>query len=301
MGRSGPKGDRISGAGLMVPVGGLCEVLFEAIMGGGPAAFARGWSLLQGGGATFRAKGAGTADLSFTPGQGRLAERELSAFNALLLDMAIILIDRLRDRPEGIVARLDVFTGPKGYTRCGAELAAVHQSLRDHLRRLGEISYRGARDGEPLLMIEFLDQHTFHCAAAGALRVEFADCRWKPLPMTVLSLDHRDVRGADVLAKKIALALASGGIDRCHRDLLARIGELACSGRYPRQGRVAVRYARAAERLRALCEFSTPEVLIRGAQKGWVQAWLDMPVTLSPPFTAHLRPAVKRLRVFKQA
>ncbi|MEZ5960970.1 MAG: hypothetical protein R3C30_11175, partial [Hyphomonadaceae bacterium] len=121
-----------------------------------------------------------------------------------------------------------------------------------------------------------------------------------PLPATVLHLDHRNNRGADALAKKIAVLLAlnwGATRKRCEqsldvRTLLRRVGELRRPGATTslHAGRIADRLEEALLRLTELqilpnrlsCEEATS---MRAQSRRWFDVWCQGQVSFSkPPF-----------------
>ena len=120
-----------------------------------------------------------------------------------------------------------------------------------------------------------------------------------PLPQAVLCLDHRDNRGADVLAKKIGLLLAlSWGAAR-HNDssvlevraLLRRVGELRRCGADTAHysGRLADRTEEALMRLSESGLFEIrlaghdAAATLRAGGRRWFDSWLDARLTISQP------------------
>lgn len=119
-----------------------------------------------------------------------------------------------------------------------------------------------------------------------------------PLPEMILALDHRDNRGADVLAKKVALLFAlKWGADRQSkviktdvRTLLRRIGELRrpSADTLQHSGRFADRFEEALFRLadRGLMEISVlgeSAAMLRSQGRRWFDAWLESGVVARRP------------------
>jgi hypothetical protein len=121
-----------------------------------------------------------------------------------------------------------------------------------------------------------------------------------PLPEAVMQLDHRNNRGADALAKKIAVLLAlNWGATRKRRELnldvrtlLRRVGELRRPGAAAaaHAGRIADRLEEALLRLsetnilpnKLSCEEATT---MRAENRRWFDVWCEAQVSFArPPF-----------------
>ena len=114
----------------------------------------------------------------------------------------------------------------------------------------------------------------------------------------ILALDHRDNRGADVLAKKVALLFSlKWGADRQSkviktdvRTLLRRVGELRrpSADALQHSGRFADRFEEALFRLadRGLMEISVlgeSAATLRAQGRRWFDAWLESGVIARRP------------------
>ena len=132
-------------------------------------------------------------------------------------------------------------------------------------------------------------EHWLH--AGGAMWVS-------PFPQAILQLDHRNNRGADALAKKVAVLLSlNWGASRKNaelrvdvRTLLRRIGELRRPG-----AAVATHAGRLADRLEeALLRLTEMGVLpnqirseeahvLRAANRRWYETWCEASIVFDRP------------------
>jgi hypothetical protein len=119
-----------------------------------------------------------------------------------------------------------------------------------------------------------------------------------PLAQAVLQLDHRDNRGADALAKKIAVLLTlNWGAARKGREvrldvrtLLRRVGELRRPGAAPiaHAGRLADRLEEALLRLSETLILPNKLLIdeaigLRAENRRWFEAWLAAEIVFARP------------------
>jgi hypothetical protein len=262
---------------------------------------------------------------------------DVHAFSALTLDCAIGVLaclasDAFRSataapRREYVWIGAPALLLMKGYKRFGAErelfAGAVDQELRRLMRlRFEIVSYpaydpavrKWNSDGisradislfEVALRIEARDEHD--CQRGQPLRfgewaehwLHAAGAMWvSPFPQAILQLDHRSSRGADALAKRIAVLLSlNWGAARKNRQikvdirtLLRRIGELRRPGAAPtaHAGRLADRLEEALLRLGEAGLMpnvlqSEEAMLLRAKDKRWFDAWCETEIVFDRP------------------
>lgn len=262
---------------------------------------------------------------------------DVRAFSALTLDCAIAVLACLASPPfraataaprcEHVWLGAPAILAIKGYKRFGAERAAFADTLDRELEKLLRlrfdiISYPAY---DPALRkwngagISRSNLSLFEVAADAGLR-DLNDCsrgrpirfgawahHWlnaggamwiSPMPAAVLQLDHRPNRGADALAKKIAVLLAlNWGAARKRseqnldvRTLLRRVGELRRPGATTsvHAGRIADRLEEALLRLAELQilpnRLSCDEAIAMRAQnRRWFDAWCQGQVSFAKP------------------
>ncbi|MBC6982426.1 hypothetical protein [Caulobacter sp. 17J80-11] len=246
-----------------------------ALMAGGPHArvLQRGWRE-TGGRVVFEHRGPhGRIAVSTSAPDAAAAWADVEEFSALTLD-ALLAVD--------LAARVDAETvlQAKAYGRCGDERRAFRAQVDaelDRLRRL-RLQIEGATEIRTL---------------ADFLRPVPAAVSPRRPPDGPLRFDHRSNRGADVLAKKLAVWLslqedAEARKARQVRAVLAAIGELPVhiGERGARSGRLADRFDEALMRLE---EAGLSRLRYRGESacagdrsRGWITRWLRQTVVIEP-------------------
>jgi hypothetical protein len=262
---------------------------------------------------------------------------DVESYSALTLDTAMTLLAGLAADPHrastaaprlgAVRLGAPAVLNAKGYKRFGAERDAfgriVEAEMAKVLRlRFDIVNYPAfdpttrkwsragiCRSGVSLLEVadESSPADPLDCTRGASLRFGAWAEHWlhaggalwvSPLPQAILRLDHRENRGADPLAKKIALLLAlNWGAARRKaeirvdvRALLRRIGELRRPGAEPlaHAGRLADRFEEALMRL-SECEILSNRVLteeaaaLRAANRRWFEQWLDGEVLFRRP------------------
>jgi hypothetical protein len=277
---------------------------------------------------------------------------EVRAVSALTLDAAIALLAALAADPfrqatcaprrDAVWLGAPAVLNAKRYRRFGAErnqfAEAVDAEIARLLKlRLDIINYpafdpvarswrRTGVSRAGLTLFERAPEHApadpHDCSRGQPLRFGAWAEHWlnaggpmwaSPLPQALVVLDHRDSRGADLLAKKIGLLLAlNWGAARSRqfirlelRTLLRRVGELR------RPGAEGAHFAgRLADRLEeALLRLSENEIVTsrlcadaaaarRATGRRWFEDWLCSEVVFDrPDFIAPSRPDKQRLLV----
>lgn len=265
------------------------------------------------------------------------AWRIVEAFSALTLDTAVALLSGLCAAPfrsgtraprrESIRLGAPMVLAAKQYGRYGVErvefAAAINQEINHLLLLRFEIhNYPGfspkarawSRAGinrADVTLFEIGDEagerDPLECSMGRPLRLGAWADHWLnaggpmwigSLPQAILAMDHRDNRGADVLAKKTALLLALnwGAMRRgktIHTDVrtfLRRIGELRRVSAAPMQhaGRFADRFQEALFRLSdaGILEVkvdSDASVELRAGGRPWFDTWLQAPLVVARP------------------
>lgn len=246
-----------------------------ALMAGGPHARAlqRGWRQTGDGRLIFEhRRPSGRIEVS-TEASGPEAWAEVERFSALTLD-ALLAVD--------LAGRIDAeaVLQAKAYARCGDERRAFRAQAEAELERLRGLRLRLAPTAEARPLEDFLRRGPVAvrppCAPTGPLR-----------------FDHRANRGADVLAKKLAVWMslqdeADARKPRPVRAVLAAIGELPVNigERGARSGRLADRFDEALMRLE---EAGLSRLRYRGESacagdraRGWITRWLRQSVVVEP-------------------
>ena len=262
---------------------------------------------------------------------------DIASFSTLTLDCAVAVLACLASDPfraasaaprcEPVWLGAPALLAVKGYKRFGAERAAFADAIDAELERLMRlrfeiIAYPGfdpaarkwskagiSRAGlslfEEAAEATLRDRHDCHRGrplrfgawaqhwlnAGGAMWVS-------PLSEAVLQLDHRNNRGADALAKKVAVLLSlNWGAARKNselridiRTLLRRVGELRRPGATPlaHAGRIADRLEEALLRLsetgilpnRLL---SDEAMVMRAGGRRWFESWCEAQIAFSRP------------------
>jgi hypothetical protein len=277
---------------------------------------------------------------------GEAGWREVGAFSALTLDTAVALLTGLAADPfrqatcaprrEAVWLGAPAVLNAKGYRRFGAERSHFANAVDAEIARLltlrfdiinypafDPVSRTWRRSGvsrADLALLELAEEHIpadpNDCSRGQPLRfgawaehwLNAAGPMWaSPVPQVLVALDHRDNRGADLLAKKIGLLLAlNWGAARSRqfirleiRTLLRRVGELR------RPGAEGAHYAgrvtdRLEEALLRLAESGLMRSSIhaeaaaarRAAGRRWFEEWLSSEIVFDrPDFITPTRPA----------
>lgn len=253
-------------------------------MAAGRNSQARGWVLTQRG--AEYARGEQLVVLPAAQGSNGLAE--LDSVSALTLDTLILALDHLQQRPAGACITPRSLLTIKGSARRGAEGLASIKRVAGEFEFLQRLAIQTRSGLQPIFLVEpgFLNvpgstsEEAFYFRAGSALRSELKRSPWAPMPLSVLALDHRAVRGPDVLAKKLAVVIISAPTVTVARELLSRAGELPIDAR---AGRVVERFEAALPRLEEACAIvvQQPSSYIR--RKGAIHRWLDAPLAVSVP------------------
>lgn len=268
---------------------------------------------------------------------GEAAWREIEQFSALTLDTAVTLLaglaaDAFRSstcapRRDAVWLGAPAVLNAKRYRRFGAERFQFASAVEAEIERLSRLRFditnypafdpvartwrRTGVSRSDIALFEVADEHApadrNDCSRGQPLRfgawaehwLNAAGPMWaSPLPQAVVAFDHRDNRGADLLAKKIALLLAlnwgaargSAHMRMEARVLLRRVGELR------RPGAEAPHYAgRLADRLEeTLMRLSESGVLrskfrcdpaaeLRAGGRRWFEDWLNSEIVFERP------------------
>lgn len=273
-----------------------------ALICAGPNAARSGWRFDA---AAARFSRPGRPTVVFNPASGDAPRDAVAAVSPLTLDVLVAMlatvvrsdreVARRVERPVGLVREA------KEIRRYGAERQAFEQKVRAELSALGGLAVLGActdegRQLEPLLKV---DRAAGSGSRAG-LEISFG--RWsgelsgfgahRPFDPEILRLDHRSNRGAEVLAKKLALHLVlemgAATARRSVRRLLTAVGELPdnIGSSCCRSGRLADRFEEALiqleERRLFRVRYRSESSGALSRPKGWVSAWLDTTVDICP-------------------
>ena len=270
-------------------------------------------------------------------GANEAAWADIAALSPLTLDCAIGVLTCLASdtfraataapRREAVWLGAPALLSAKGYKRFGAEREAFADAIDVELQRLMRlrfelVAYAGY---DPVVRkwnsagISRSQLSLFELASAASPRDDF-DCsrsmplrfgewaeHWlhaggamwvSPFPQAILQLDHRNNRGADALAKKVAVLLSlNWGASRKNaelrvdaRTLLRRIGELRRPGAAsaPHVGRLADRLEEALLRLAETDLLpntlqSEEALVLRATNKRWYEAWCEAPIVFDRP------------------
>jgi hypothetical protein len=274
----------------------------------------------------------------FDLAQSEAAWREVHAVSALTLDTAMSLLaglaaDAFRastcaPRRDAVWLGAPAVLNAKRYRRFGVERSQFAMAVETEIERLTRLRFdvinypafdpisrtwrRAGVSRSDVALFEIADDHPppddpHDCSRGQPLRfgawaehwLNAAGPMWaSPLPQAVIGLDHRDNRGADLLAKKVAFLLAlNWGAARGQaqmrmevRVLLRRVGE------HRRPGADAPHYAgRLADRLEeALLRLSERGLLrsrlrsdsaaaLRASGRRWFEDWLSAEVVFERP------------------
>lgn len=265
------------------------------------------------------------------------AWRTIESFSALTLDTAVALLSGLSAAPFRAVTRSprrgSVHLGPaavlaaKQYRRYGAERIEFANAVQAEMAKLLLLRFdihnypafnpksrswnRAGVSRSDVALIETCSgdemADPLDCGSGKPLRFGAWADHWlnaggpmwvSMLPQAVLALDHRDNRGADVLAKKTALLIALnwGAMRRGKtiatdvRTFLRRIGELRRPSADSTQhaGRIADRFDEALFRLadRGLMDVSLlgeAAAALRSQGKRWSDTWLEAGMIIQRP------------------
>lgn len=280
-----------------VPDHPLVRAIAGALMASGPNAADCGWRSAGGGLVIVQRPGLDWVQVRLEAGSDLDAARAMAQLSPLCLDAIVPLLadDPGQGRGRSRIIRASAILEAKGCRRWGDERRALERQVGRELQVLRRLSCGAAG---PLLFdltpigdsgCEFIYQPgAWLLALRAASPVRFVDA-------AILHLDHRANRGADVLAKKLALHLALSSAARaCSvrtvRSLLAAVG-CARSDLDParaRRGRLADRFEEAVLRL---AEHRLFEIRPRNGcdgdwvsarAKGWVDQWLNRQVLIRP-------------------
>lgn len=277
-----------------LPNAPLVRAIFGALMAAGPQARAAGWRGAGRGVVNLQRVGLRGFELRLDATSQEEAWRVVCGVTPLALDLLTLLLAQpggpLRARVIGARDLLEA----KGYRRYGGERRAVERQLAwdlDALRRL-ELGAGGERLFR-LSPIEY-GRCDFIYEPSAWLQDLAGAAPMQPIPERILRYDHRSNRGADVLAKKLAiyLSLSVAGqavVVRRVRSMLQAVGVppdplIARGGR---GGRLADRFDEALLRLQDHGLFA---VRYRGdgtatngvdRVKGWLNRWLEMEMVIA--------------------
>jgi hypothetical protein len=265
------------------------------------------------------------------------AWRVVESMSALTLDTAAATLSGLCAGPFRATTRAPrrdtvrlgapAVLAAKNYTRYGAERVEFAKSITEELERLLLLrfdihNYPGYspkarawnRAGVTRLDVALIEADEeagavdpLECSMGRPLRLGAWADHWlnaggpmwlSPLPQAILALDHRENRGADLLAKKTALLLALnwGALKRGKtietdvRTLLRRIGELRRPSAEALQhaGRFADRFEEALFRLAdsGLMDISLlgeTAAVSRSQGRRWFDIWLEAAIIIRRP------------------
>jgi hypothetical protein len=272
-------------------------------------------------------------------GEAEDAWADIASYSTLTLDCAVAVLACLASdafrastaapRCEPVWLGAPALLIAKSYKRFGAERAAFAAAIDTEIDRLMRlrfeiISYpafdpvarKWSKAGVSRAGVSLFEQaeeapsrDRHDCHRGKPLRFGAWAQHWlnaggamwvSPLSQAILQLDHRNNRGADALAKKIAvlLSLNWGAARKSHelrveiRTLLRRVGELRRPGATPiaHAGRLADRLEEALLRLseaRILPNrlLSDEALIMRANGRRWFETWCEAQVSFGrPPF-----------------
>lgn len=231
---------------LRLPAGEISEALMRLVIAGGAD------PLLQP--AVLR----GRRDVPFGGARVILesaAGRPERSTSALTLDVVLVVLDLLVRLGGEAPVSARIVLARKGYRRCGDERRAFERKVLGEIRLLEALRLQHAGGEQPLfsLAARNVAQTDFVVRAAAPLVAELLGHRCVSIDPTVLRLDHRRNRGAEALAKKLAvlLSLAREPAGFGAAELIRLTGELGGGGQ-TNETKMAERFTAAAERLRSL-------------------------------------------------
>lgn len=183
---------------------------------------------------------------------------------ALMLDVLLVVLDLLLRGGGAANLSARAVLARKGYQRWGLERQALEARVAARLDLLSRLSVSGPCGLEAILSLSARNAaKTDFLVKAGAPLVGDLDpARSRKLPVSILRLDHRRNRSVDVLAKKIAVAMAVTP----HRGpfLAADLADLAPPPAVGRCGEVQVasssHLVAALARLRALGRYAVSNI-----------------------------------------
>lgn len=270
-------------------------------------------------------------------GKPESAWRDVSSFTTLTLDCAVAVLACLASDPfraataaprgEAVRIGAPALLAAKGYKRFGAERIAFADAIDAEVAKLMRLRFeiiaypafdpvarRWSKAGVSRAGVSLFEEasetpprDSFDCHRGRALQFGAWAQHWlnaggamwvSPLPQAVLLLDHRNNRGADALAKKIAVLLAlNWGAARKNRELrvevrtlLRRVGELRRPGATANThaGRLADRLEEALLRLsesgvlpnRLLSEEA---LMMRAENRRWFETWCEAEIAFGRP------------------
>jgi hypothetical protein len=278
--------------GRCLPDHPLVLALFAALMAAGPEAASSGWRGVGSDARNVQRLGSARIEICLEAATPEAAWAALAAVTPLSLDLLAIRLSR----PEAghpaapRLIRASEVLRQKGCRRFGDERLALQRQLGREAQTLRRLT---AEPGGPLLFelspletpeVAFLYQPGPWLAAL------FRTQPTQLLPPNVFRFDHRANRGADVLAKKLAITLAlsmSEGAPkaaRSVRSLLRQIGATRAdlATREGRGGRLVDRFDEALLRLEEQGLF---RARYRGPEgerlKGCVRRWLASQVVIT--------------------
>ncbi len=265
------------------------------------------------------------------------AWRDVASYSALTLDCAVALLACLASdafraasaapRCEAVRLGAPAILAMKKYKRFGAERAAFADVIDGEIAKLMRLRFdvvnypafdpdsrrwngSGVSRSDVALFEHAPDApppDPYDCQRGQPLRLGAWAHHWlnaggvmwvSSFAQGVLELDHRDNRGADALAKKIAVLLSlNWGAARKSREirmdvrtLLRRVGELRRPGVAPmaHAGRLADRLEEALLRLSETgilpnCLFMDAASGLRAANRRWFDTWLTGEIAFSRP------------------
>lgn len=271
---------------LRAPDHPLMRALCAAVMSAGPNARLAGWRPSAGGAFVSQRTGFDIIRVGFC-GDACEGWSAMEGASALTLDVLLALVSRAAGSdPAGLqVLRTDDVLVAKGCRRCGKERELLRMQIAAEVRRLSRLCF--GMFEEPLF--EFLpvvgDPGLILYRLAPAARAQLGDCPVRSFPAQLIQFDHRQNRGADVLAKKLGLYAAlncppEGRLVRRVRSVLRGAGSLTDALTGLRGGRLADRFEEAVLRLRESRLYHFRQGAIDPAAgsvrvKGWVHRWLD--------------------------
>jgi len=213
------------------------------------------------------------------------AWRDVRTLSPLALDVLVILLDRFQTTgAEVLLVRCAEILEAKGWRRWGEERRFLEQQMGREIMRLGRLSV--GLSEEPVFQVTSLDDGArFVVALDPDVKAEWARASACAVSRRILQFDHRNNRGADVLAKKIGLyfSLAGAGLRPVARSVgasLKAVGAHAELSQPGRGGRLADRFEEAVLRLqeRGVFDIAYARAWERSLSdarlKGWLKGWL---------------------------
>jgi hypothetical protein len=274
------------GVALRLPRDAACAELISAVMRAGRHATRQGWRVHEGGAVFAAGDAAPDRRILLAADGAQDCGHDLEEMDALTLDALLVVLDLLARSPDGAVVNARTVLEAKNYRRSGRERQAFERKLLEHLRRLARLHLGQASGVQPFFVFapRNVARTDFIVRPGAALATGLALDAAIELPRSVLHIDHRRNRGAEPLAKKLAVLFAlSGPIPSASiAALLVRVGEPIGAGAEPRQGRVALRFEAAMALLVTLGQFEIHKAPAIVRRKGWIQRWLSSQVAIEP-------------------